>query len=329
MAELQKSQKEMENYVYDFLMKIPGLSPSVQYINYKMDNIKIIGKIPDESIDSIYNLFAKDVFFEPKNDMELMFMGDYYYYKKDYSSMKKYYKKAIDMGNSISMVRIADYYNKIRDYKNMLKYYRLAIIKCNSIAMKHFYMWYSNKYYKGKLRYGYEFESGQDPHEFFMEIFSEPIKNNDSNALLCVSKYMKFFNNPEFEKYYNLAFKNRNEKSNEDLLLFSIEIKKYDGLLDILCSLNHNSDEENDKLIRYLKISECKSHFLMHQEKYLQLIEKIDKKHINKLDKETQIIWKLLKEKIDLLEIHFNYSPDSVGFDEAKKDFFKKVANQQ
>lgn len=209
----------------------------------------------------------------------------------------------------------------------------MAITSRNYVAMKHFYMWYTQE--RNNTEYC--------GNEFYMDIFSEAIKNNDSNALIWISKYMKHIDNPEFEIYYELAYINinKNENSKKKLLLFSIELKKYDRILDILCSFERYLDEEIKELLNYLE--KYKLYFSKQNEKYIQLMENVNPNFIRKFENNNQInwklnfmrktndsnqiIWKLIKEQIDLMEINLNYSPDSIGFDEAKKNFFNFTMN--
>ena len=82
-----------------------------------------------------------DLINTDKND--LLTLAHFYKTMRNYDEMKKYYRMAIDKGNSDAMLKLGVYYQTIeKDYNIMKKYYRMAIDKENSSAMFNLAVYY-------------------------------------------------------------------------------------------------------------------------------------------------------------------------------------------
>lgn len=94
-------------------------------------------KIPDESLQKLYNLFFKDEFEEPITDIELYYYGVYYLHtQQPEEKVLQYFLTLIKKGNTEAMNSLAFYYWKKGDKENMIKYYVMAIEKGDIRAMK-------------------------------------------------------------------------------------------------------------------------------------------------------------------------------------------------
>ena len=102
--------------------------------------VSIYVTIDDDSLIKIYNLFEKNIMFEPLTSCELFYVASYHnFITKNYVEMEKYYLMAIEKGDDNSMRRLGYYHNTItKNYVEMEKYYLMAIDKGNAYAMNNF-----------------------------------------------------------------------------------------------------------------------------------------------------------------------------------------------
>lgn len=110
-------------------------------------NMVALGKISDDDLKIIYDLYHNDIICEPYNlpfnkydndnklsNTILRYYGHYYRTKKkDVGTMIKYYLAAIELGDSTAMISLGGYYAVEKNYDDMLKYYLLGLQKCNKI----------------------------------------------------------------------------------------------------------------------------------------------------------------------------------------------------
>lgn len=91
---------------------------------------------------------------------------------------------------------------------------------------------------------------------------------------------------------------------------------KFDEILEIYFKLKNR-----EYLVEFLNnITDCYNY-----EKILNLILELSDTDLKFANYQTKIIHKLLKSKINLLELNFKYRPDGAGFLEAKQDFLTKL----
>jgi len=209
----------------------------------KNELIKILSKLnytydePENDIfDKIYDLYKNNIIDHECVDGDYLTYKAYYYYQvlHDNINSKKFYKEAVEKGNTHGMHGLAIHYKKFDKYNKMSKYLKMAIKKNDSVAM---------------IDYG--------NHHLF--------ENNDIN------KAMKYYNmgkkNNHFRGYYELAyyffeFKFNYQKCKENMILF-LESYKEDkevymdnlklrgAVLEKLITLILINEYEND--IEFLK----------------------------------------------------------------------------
>lgn len=119
-------------------------------------------------------------------------------------------------------------------------------------------------------------------------------------------------------KYYFMAF----EKGLPDSLLKFITLlkiqNKYDELFDLY------SKYRRDLLMDFLnkKLSEN-----LNSEKILNIILELSDQDLKSANYYVKIINKLVKSKIDLIELNFKYQPNGTGYLQSKSDFLNRLAN--
>ena len=93
----------MEKYIIDYLEK-------ADFKHTKINN--------EQSIKKIYDLYFSGIEGECETGEEFLHFGIYYEINKNLGKMKKYYKLAIDKGNSYAKCKLNDYYErKYSDYE--------------------------------------------------------------------------------------------------------------------------------------------------------------------------------------------------------------------
>lgn len=113
-------------------------------------------KIPDESLENIYNLFIKNIGFEPKQAIEYYYMALFYGIVGIKGKMEEYFLMAIEKGHIYSMLQLASYYYGSDLIDLMKKYYKMAIDKGDTQAMMElaeYYLEDENNYEKMEKYY--------------------------------------------------------------------------------------------------------------------------------------------------------------------------------
>jgi Tfp pilus assembly protein PilF len=191
-------------------------------------NLLIHNKIPKEEYNNFIWYFYLGYYYSSIGDIENMLkyykmaidkgnssamnnLGNYYSSIGDIENMLKYYKMAIDKGNSIAMNNLGYYYNKKGDIENMLKYYTMAIDKGNSIAMNNLGNYYNKK---GDI-------------ENMLKYYKMAIDKGNINAMTYLGYYYSSIGDIEnMLKYYTMAIdKGYNIGTDSILYLFIIYSK--------------------------------------------------------------------------------------------------------
>ena len=96
------------------------------------------------SFDKICNLFCHEIFFEPQNTIEYLYVAIYYgNVKKNHAKAKHYYLMSINKGNPNAMNNLAMLYEIKEKNVKAEHYYKMAIEKGSIVAMNHL----ANLYY--------------------------------------------------------------------------------------------------------------------------------------------------------------------------------------
>jgi len=267
-------------------------------------------------------------------------LGDYYQIiNKNYDKMKKYYLMAIEMGSSFAMNDLAVHYEEQeKNIKLAKKYYKMAVSHKNVMglynlgslyyslnridlmkiyfrkaskrgsvcAMVELGMYYkeNNKYNKAKLYFLMAIDKGDHSAMYELGVFYH---TNEKKYDLM-------------EKYLLMAIDRGSAKAITFLEDYYSEYEKYDQLVELYLRFN--------KHVKILSIIDLhlngKIKHNLTNGKILELIQKIDVP-VSDQPPYYNIIKNLLNEKIDLMELHFQYSQNGKGFEEAKQDFYEKM----
>lgn len=183
--------------------------------------------VNNDSINNIYELFVNDIIFEPKDDIEMNYLGNYYKIAKNYDKMVEYYLMAINRGNDYSMHSLGLYYRNQKNYDLMIKYFLMAIDRGNKYSMNNLGIYYfGNKNYDETKKYwsmainighthsmnnlAYYHKSITKNINEMLKYYFMAIEHGDDVSLYCLGKYYKEIKNYKKMKMYHLMSINTN-----------------------------------------------------------------------------------------------------------------------
>ena len=286
-----------------------------QIINYIQSKGSIYElKIPEESIKKIYELLINDNFIEPTTDIEYYYYGWYYEKKynwrhenkKEKENMLKYYLMSIEEGNSYSMFVLGHHYKMEGDTENMIKYFLMAAENGCERSMINLGNYYSRigdkenmiKYYLMAIEKGNGMAMNNLGY-YYME------KEDRENA---IKYYLMAIEKGDITAINNLTTYCECQKNYIPLAQVYYTKKKYKKLEETIGKIIINEQPLTETIVEY--ILECCDKFS-------------DNCHPT-----IRFIYNLLKTKIDLMELHFKYSEQGKGFQEAKTDFIKQLTGE-
>lgn len=151
-----------------------------------------------QEMSYIYQLKFNKILNETDSAIINNYYGLYFYYKKNYKKMIKYYANAIEHGYSAAMNNLGYYYQTIDNIDQMMKYYRMAIKLNNTTAMNNL---------------GYYYYLKNDINKM-IKYYALAIKLNNSNTIHNMGHYCYSIGNiDQMIKYYTMAANLRNDKS--------------------------------------------------------------------------------------------------------------------
>jgi len=278
----------------------------------KLNNCKYIKIENHEIINHIYNLYKYGInerdTFKMEDSIIDLYYGVYYKIKKNYEQMKKYYLVAIEKGCCDAINNLGFYYKEIeKDYEQMKKYYLMAIEKGNMNAMNNLGVYYQNV---------------EKDYEQMKKYYLMAIEKGNTNAMHNLGYYYRYVEKDyeQMKKYYLMAIDNGDKNTIWQLEQFCEKNNDTLGLLQLYIKIDDKT-EISDILVNYCnqKIVDKEINLILLQ--YLNCID----------DHDLPVVFKILKQifnnQIDLLEAHFKYSENGLGYEEAKQDFLKQLSS--
>jgi hypothetical protein len=193
---------------------------------------------------------------------------------------------AVEYGNSIAMNNLGYVYGQIKDYDNMFKYYHMAIEHGSIFAINNLITYYEGIADNINLKKYY----------LLKMTFNKDEPRNSPNSF-----------SPSFGK------------DEVPIKVFSYAKEDYEWFIEIYPShkeyIRKYPKELCDLIIHYLSTRTDISELL-------DIILEIDCSENLCLS----FIKRILMEKIDLMDLHFNYSIEGKGFNDAKQDFFNLLS---
>jgi len=296
-------------------------------------------------INHIYNLYKYDIdernTFKMEDSIIDLYYGVYYEIKKNYEQMKKYYLVAIEKGNVSAMNNLGFYYRDIeKDYERMKTYYLMAIENNHSGAMNNL---------------GFYYEKIEKDYEQMKKYYIMAIEKGNKSAMYNLGLYYLEIEKDyeQMKKYYYMAIEKGHASTMFSFGLYYDDVEKDYNLMEKYClmaiekghriamyKLEQFYKDNNDTLgllQLYIKINDKTkiSDILVNycnQKIVDREINSILLQYLNCIDDhDLPVIFKLFKQlfnnQIDLLEAHFKYSENSLGYEEAKQDFLKQLSS--
>lgn len=259
-----------------------------------------------EYLEKLNNFIENGVFTEPETDQDMFFYGLYFEEMEDFDNMKKYYLMAIEKGNELAMNNLGMYYYKLEDYEKAKEYLIQGAEKDGIDCIVNLGTYYNN------------IEKNLDKAVKQYEIGVEKENVDAMFKLGLVYKKKKDYEN--MMKYFTMVFEKGDDDEKEILEDHLSDKKKFNILGDLYFRLE-----------LYLKLQHLIEDMIFSEEKItpkiIELIEKSGEHFDENCHPFLQSYYKLLKSKVDLMKLHFDYSEQGKGYHEAKKDFYDQIKN--
>jgi len=287
------------------------MSEKEEIINFLKNNSYNYVEINDESIPKIYNLLINDTHFEPKVSIEYFYYGSYYKIKGDYDMMKKYYMDGAKF-NDENRPKIL--YNLGHHYQNVEKNYDL---------MKQYYLDAIEQYkYSPAMQclahYYYHIEQNCGMAKTYLLM---SVEQGDKYAINDLAYcYANEDDHDNATKYYMMLIEAGNDNARTNLINLYKNIGNKISLINLYHKLNMKQ-EFFAELATYLSTNasslsnELLDALLTYQEDDIDKLAQLS----------VKMIYRLLKQQVDIMDLHFRYSINGLGFEEAKNDFFSHI----
>ena len=300
-----------------------------------------------DSLVKIYNLFNHNIIFDPITRCELLYLGTYHNtITKNYSEMKKYYKMAIDKGDDNAMNRLGCYYSGIlQNHDKKEKYLLMAIEKENILAMynlSEYHRTITKNYIEMEKYYLMAIEKGDQDAMFLLACYHETKKNytqmekyllmaiekGDTDAMNKLAAYHQTItkNYIEMEKYYLMAF----EKGDDEAINNISNYYKYNNMKLTLLQFYVNNPKIIKRELIIEQFNKLSSVILdpIDKEIFLQLLMDFEFKSEDKLNVLLELLLNNLSYDTSIMNLHFTYTVNGKGFEDAKRDYFDKCVGK-
>ena len=226
---------------------------------------------------------------------------------RDYKDAERYYLMAIDNGCNDAILELATMYNFCKDYENAERYYLIAINKGINDAILKLAAFYEKKedYANAESQFLAAIECGLNDAVYQLASFFKR-QQDHKNAKRYFSTALQYENNRRnARKNLKCCCKNVTE-----LLKIYIKNSEFIERTKIIKSISKIwNSRMNDKEVT--KFIEIVSKFEFHTDDDIPTLLKV---FIN-----------LYIQKIDIIELHFKYTVEGKGFNEAKEDFVNLI----
>ena len=230
----------------------------------------------------------------------------------DDDTIKNYYLEHMKLGCTASMKIYARLYQRQRQHDNSEKYYLMAIDLGDVCAM---YL-LANYYYRKQEK---DLEKAE---KYYVMAFNHGF----IKAAIKLGKiYEKKENHENVVKYYLIAIDHGDQKAFSNLMFY---YNKTNIIQSLKLQIKYPKSVERKAIVNTINIIWTKK--LLKSDQIEEFIEILLAFEFNK-DDDIPIMIKtfinLLGQKIDSMKLHFDYSIQGKGFDDAKHDFINLISN--
>jgi len=331
----------------------------------------------NDSLVKIYNLFVKNVIFEPTTECEILHLGSYHHkITKNYVEAEKYYLMAIENGNKVAMYRFALYHQEItKNYIKAEKYYLMAIEKGNEYAMYGFGYYHqtiTKNYVEAEKYLLMAIEKGITAAMNNLAVYHEQITKNyvevekyylmgiEKGSVVAMNNLAIYHeeitkNYVEVEKYYLMGIEKGSVVAMSNLALYHeeitknyVEVEKYylmaiekgyntatKNLINyykknnmelklLRFYINNHTIIERGTIIKLFNTLSSASSDSINKDIFLELLMDFEFRDEDKLSISLELLLSTLKNDVDVMNLHFIYTMNGKGFEDAKKDYFNK-----
>ena len=264
----------------------------------------------EESIKKIHNLYCNNVMFDPVTTIELRYVGLYHStVTKNYEEMEKYYNKSIIKGDDIAMCNLGCHHQGItKNYNEMEKYYKMAIERGNISAMNNL-AWYHKNITKN--------------YDEMEKYYKMAIDGGNCVSMYNLAEFHQYTtqNYEEMEKFYCMGIKKGDIDAMDELSEYYMENGLEMKLL-LLYIDNMNMVDRTKVMKQFNIISQNIKE--EDEEIFLKLIFDFKFCENDTLYTLLKLLVNTVNAQTDIMDLHFTYTVNGLGFEDAKKDFFNR-----
>lgn len=337
IPEIEKSDYLLYNYIGFYYKFKNDIQQAKLYFlkgidtgdTYAMINYGDILKNDDDGDLKCIQFYMKAA--ELNNGLGAYRCADYYQDKNDVVEMEKWYKKAFELGCAKAFTYYGDYLENKNCFESAEKYYLMAIEKGHRRAIT-FYAMLQLRLGKFDVAESYltkVIECGNDEEMVFLGIsyerrgmtdlaekwYNDAIAAGVTLGYFCLGRLRQ--NAGQFEEMEKIYGKGIEKGDHTSLIIYG-DYLEINGKFDKLLTLLEKYDRK--KLIEFLNKPIQK-----RSVKLLETILGLNEKELKQTNESIILIREILDQKIDLLDIHFRFSVNGQGFNEAKADFLAKI----
>jgi TPR repeat protein len=246
-----------------------------------------------------------------KGDVKSMtYLGRNYGNIRKYYKMKRYYLMAIKKGCPSAMNNLGMYYfNVKKNYIKMQKYYLMGIEKGNLSTI---------------YNLGYYYQMVENNYDKMKEYYLIAIEKGCHSAMYHLAEYYRYIEHEYelMEKYYLMGI-NAGYADSFEALGYYYEL--HDRHTDTLqLSITYPTFMTRDKIIKQFNRISLRKLQPDQELKFLEILSTYKFEETDELYTFLRLLINTLNEKISLIDLHFTYTVNGKGYDEAKNDFLNR-----
>lgn len=262
----------------------------------------------------IRNLFQNGELFGPTSPTDSFWLGCYYMsdggngHIIDPILMNFHFTSASEQGLISATLGLAHYYYHAGYQELGIAYYKEAV-KYGDILSAHHLGWHY--YQKGNFK---------KMKKYYIIAIEDKYVNSMNDLGWYYYEQKKFI---KMKKYYLMGCDNGFERSFNNLELYYNESNRPFGLLKLYIKY-HEVYNKRKQLIDKFNVIACQQLSSKQELKFLEIISNFVFNSDDKLCSSLKLLNSVVKNKFDLIDLHFKYSVRGKGAIDAKKDFLER-----
>ena len=287
------------------------------------------------------NLLKNGELFEPSSAIDYFYLGYYHLINnKDPVSMHYYFTLASEQGCKIANFYMGGYYHSSGYHKLGLAYYKEAVMYGDIVSMHDLgWLYYKNgKFEKMEKFYimAIENECVRSMHDLgwlyykngkfekMEKFYIMAIENQCVRSMNDLGWH--YYEQKQFvkmKKYYLMACDNGFEMSFNNLVIYYDTYNKQFGLFKLYIKYHERFNNRKELIDIFNSIS-SQQLSAKRELKFLEIISNFTFNNDDNICSSLKLLNSTIKNKLDLIDLHFDYSVAGKGAIEAKKDFLER-----